>query len=101
MFKSFLIWKYAGIGLLAIFVLSFVQFVSAKTEYCAVINDFREVDAVKISQAFNNSKIAYFFDFQHSHQILAKKSQIQDAFEVLTSIGIIATNEFQGTCKML
>lgn len=72
-----------------------------KDEYCPVIDDLRDVDTIKIVNAFNHSQIHYFVDLQHSYQILAVKWQVEEAYSVLNNLGIKVRSEHQSSCKIV
>lgn len=84
---------------LLIVVLSIHSF--ENDEYCTVIDDLREIDAVKVVNTFDHSKIAYFVDLHNGYQILVKKNQIKEANSVLTSVGINNKSELQISCKLI
>lgn len=94
-------WKWMlGIALISS-VLSAVYLLSLKDEYCPVIDDLSEINAIKAVTAFNRSKIHYFVDLQHSYQILATKWQVEEAYTVLNKIGITARSKHQASCKVV
>ena len=72
-----------------------------KNEFCSVIDDLRKVDAVKVVNTFDYSKIAYFVDIHYGYQIFVKKDQIEEAYAVLTSIGINNRSDLQNSCKIV
>ena len=79
----------------------FVYSCSKKDEFCPVIDDLRNIDAIQVVNAFDESKITYFVDLHNSYQILVKKGQIDEAYSVLSTIGIKKKSEFQNSCKVV
>ncbi len=94
-------WKVTLSVLLLSLLLLVVYSLSSKEEYCPVIDDLREVDAIKAVNTFNNSKIHYFVDLQHSYQILVVKWQIEEANTALNNIGITVRSRHQSSCKVV
>ena len=74
---------------------------SKKDEFCSVIDDLRKVDAVRVVNTFDDSKIAYYVDLQNSYQILVVKGQVEKAYSVLSTIGIKNKSELQNGCKKI
>lgn len=94
-------WKVTLSVLLLSLLLLVVYSLSSKEEYCPVIDDLREVDAIKAVNTFNNFKIHYFVDLQHSYQILVVKWQIEEANTALNNIGITVRSRHQSSCKVV
>ena len=72
-----------------------------KDEFCPVIDDSRIVDSLAAVNKFNDSKISYFIDYQKSYQILVEKSQLNEAYIVLSSIGISTKSKYDSSCKVV
>lgn len=86
----------ATLALLGLFI---VNSCSKKQEFCSVIVDLRKIDAVKVVNTFDQSKVAYYVDLHNGYQILVAKSQVQEAYLVLASIGIEHQVESQTECR--
>ena len=94
----------ATLSPLSIFILLIAFLIiscSKKDEFCPVIDDLREIDAVKVVNTFDDSKIAYFVDLHNGYQILVKKDQVEQAYSVLSSIGIENQSALQTSCKIV
>ena len=72
-----------------------------KNEFCPVIDDSRIIDSIAAVNKFNEAKISYFVDFQHSYQILVEKNQLEVAYIVLGEIGINTRSQYQSQCKVV
>jgi hypothetical protein len=92
------------VSLIAIFLLSIPLSIYSFTkndEFCPVIDDSRNVDTIAVVNKFNESKISYFVDYQHSYQILVEKSQLDVAYTALSNVGITARSNYQSMCKVV
>ncbi|REL36245.1 hypothetical protein DXX92_13460 [Thalassotalea euphylliae] len=98
--NAFFKWNHLPTIFMLVIIFS-VSSCSKKDEFCTVVDDFRKVDTVKVVNTFDESKIAYFVDFQNSYQILVKRSQVEEAYKVLGTIGIKNRSKLQSSCKFV
>ncbi|REL27659.1 hypothetical protein DXX93_14575 [Thalassotalea euphylliae] len=98
--NSFFKWDHLPTTFMLVIIFS-VSSCSKKDEFCTVIDDLRKVDTVKVVNTFDDSKIAYFVDLQNSYQILVKKSQVEEAYKVLGTLGIKNRSKLKSTCKVV
>lgn len=101
MLKSFITWKFAVAILLTFSVFGVLNATVLQDRYCPVIDDFRIYDTSLISDTFNKGKIAYYVDFQQSHQILVEQSQVNDAYELLSNLGIANRSNLTASCRVV
>ncbi len=101
MVYTFSKWKVLLIVIFVFSMSSVIYSFTIKDEFCPVIDDSRIVDSIAAVNKFNDSKISYFVDFQNSYQILVEKSQLEDAYIALSSIGITTRSKHQSSCKVV
>lgn len=101
MFKSALGWKFAVAFVITFSVFGVLNATVLQERFCPVVADFRLTDTAAISQNFDQARVAYFVDFKNSHQILVKKSQVNDAHIVLKHLGITTKLQSLGSCRVV
>jgi hypothetical protein len=94
-------WKVSLIVICILPISFLIYSFTIKDEFCPVIDDSRIVDTIAAVNKFNDSKIAYFVDFQNSYKILVERSQIEVAYVALSEIGIESRSNYQSMCKVV
>lgn len=101
MFKAQLKWKFAAALVVTFSVLGVLNATVLQDRFCPVIDDFRAVNTKLVTNKFDQSKIAYYVDFQNSHQVLVEQSQVKDAYRVLDNLGINQRSNLTATCRVI
>lgn len=101
MFNMLSKWKVILTVIFLLVVSSVVYSFTMNDEFCSVIDDSRVVDSIAVVNKFNDSKVSYYVDYQKSYQILVEKSQIDEAYIALISIGISTRSKYDSNCKVV